>query len=158
MINYSFILVCVETVLLNISTDDSGQPLKPCKTRRKNYGLFHNIFHLISTCFQLQSVGGMDFQALTADLTFGNNLTTPQNPLLANASDPRTQMCLLVSILNDTIPEMTETLQLRIDEKRSDESVVDLIPDRATIFIMDDDGKKEKLIQCHHATRCVTKS
>ena len=85
----------------------------------------------------------MDFQALSADLTFGNNLTTQQNPLLANISDPRTQMCLLVSILNDRTPETTETLQLRIDREGSGGSTVDLMPDEATIFIMSDDGKNK---------------
>ena len=104
--------------------------------------LYISLFSLLS----LSLSAGEDFESLTEVLTFGNNLTSSQNPLSANLTDPSTQKCIPLLVLNDIIAEKEEAFHLIIEQDGSDQNEVQLLPSQATVFITDNDGKQAVVV------------
>ena len=72
-----------------------------------------------------ETIASADYVSSTVDLTFGPSSR---------------KQCVLISVLNDTVPEVSEHFNVALSMTTPLAGVI-LTPDRATVVINDDDGE-----------------
>ena len=79
----------------------------------------------LNTYYALYTIASADYTSKSVDLMFGPSIR---------------KQCVLISVLNDTVPEVPEHFSIMLSMTTLLAGVI-LTPDNATVVVNDDDGE-----------------